>query len=253
MALNTVSSLLSGLFNSNANSNAQMLSFKQNKALQENQAKVNYEYAEKSARNTPTWNRSGLENAGYNPMLAVQNATSGANSSWAGSAHADSPMQPDYFSNGVANAVDAMRLRNETDQVESTIRTQEATARNQNAEAANKESENPFIGRKAEAEIGKMTAETTKLNRETEYFDALEKNLEEMRRIQEMGINLDYKSSIYSANKAYNASTYTANKNNEMKTLSQYAGKWTEDKLQSLKGSRFGRDVARLGRLFYKQ
>lgn len=37
------------------------------------------------------------------------------------------------------------------------------------------------------------------------------------------------------------------------KTLHQYLGKWTEDKFQSLKGSQFGKDLAKLGRLIYQR
>lgn len=52
--------------------------------LAEYQANLNYKFAKKSALNSPTWNRTGLENAGYNPMLALSNLT-GAQSSWSGS------------------------------------------------------------------------------------------------------------------------------------------------------------------------
>lgn len=43
------------------------------------QAKLNYEYAQKYAENTPSWNVTGLEKAGLNPMLATGAANSAHN------------------------------------------------------------------------------------------------------------------------------------------------------------------------------
>lgn len=60
-------------------------------ALQRQAAKLNYDYSLKSAENMPTSTRKGLEAANYNPMLAVQNATSGANSSWTSAGNAVAP------------------------------------------------------------------------------------------------------------------------------------------------------------------
>lgn len=246
-------SLASSIFANQSNATNQMLSFKANKALQENQARLNYEYAEKEARNKMIWNRAGLESAGYNPMLAVQNATAGSNSSWTSGAHADSPMTPDYGANSMANAVDNMRLQNETRQVESTIRSQEATARNQNAEAHNKELESPYISDRNKKELANIDAQTSLINRQRQNIDEQLELAKKSQQLQEMGINVDFLGRKYSSDKAYNAQTYTADKNNEMKTLNQYAGKWVEDKLQSLKGSRFGHDMAKLGRKFYQK
>lgn len=127
-----------------------MLSYKANKKLQENQAKLNYKYAEKQARNNPTWNRAGLEAAGYNPMLAVQNATSGANSSWASGSSAQTP---DFGANIVANAQSFQRLMNETEQAK-------AYSRNQNAEAIGKELTNMFIPERQRSEILKINSDT---------------------------------------------------------------------------------------------
>ena len=59
------------------------LSFRRQKQLMEHQAALNYQYGQATALNSPSWNRKGLESAGYNPMLAVQNATSGVNSNFA--------------------------------------------------------------------------------------------------------------------------------------------------------------------------
>lgn len=58
------------------------ISVDQQKDLQRYQAALNYKYAKKSALNMPTFNRQGLENANFNPMLAISNGLSGANASW---------------------------------------------------------------------------------------------------------------------------------------------------------------------------
>lgn len=211
--LGWLGSALGGLFGLAGSAMNQMMSFKDNKRLQENQARLNYDnsvnFSKWSAQNMPSMNRAGLIKAGYNPMLAVQNATSGASAgSFAGSA---STQPVDYMSGvsaGVANAQSLQRLKNETEQTESNIKTNEATARNQNAEASNKEAENPFISKREQANLGKLGAETSKLQRETDYFDALEDNMIKMRELQEKLGMAGVGAQIYSANKAYNASTY---------------------------------------------
>lgn len=108
------------------------MQFGLNKDLINYQAKTNYKYAEKSARNLPTWNRAGLEAAGYNPMLAVQNATSGANASWSSGSSVSNPDLSSAVSTGLANAQSLQRLYNET-------RTAESTANLQNQQALTEE------------------------------------------------------------------------------------------------------------------
>lgn len=213
-----------------------MMSTAFSKELQENQGAVNYKYAEKSAKNSPSWNRQGLESAGYNPMLAVQNATSGANAGWT-SGNTMSPSDATSSAgNLIANAQASQRLENETKQTDSTVEANQATARNQNAEAANREAENRYISKREEANIGRLSAETSKLQRETEYFDALEKNMEEMRRINEMGINLNYKSAIYGANQSYNAQTYSANKSYQASKYGADVGAETQRGIKDFRG-----------------
>lgn len=57
-----------------------MLNQYYNKKNMRDQAKLEYEYAERYAKNSPTWNIQGLRDAGLNPMLAVSNGVNlGAN------------------------------------------------------------------------------------------------------------------------------------------------------------------------------
>jgi len=210
-----------GAFSLNFLGNAinQMMSEGSNRRLQENQARLNYQYAEKYARNNATWNRAGLESAGFNPMLAVQNATSGANSSWASGAHADSPIT-DYGTSTIANAQSVKRLDNETKIAESTVKANEATAENQLADAANKRAENPFLP-------DKMKSEIKKLDSDTAYTQALKQNLKDRLEldqylgesglaVQRRGQDLIYNASTYASNVAKYG--YQVNERNNIRT-----------------------------------
>lgn len=121
------------------------ISYNQRKKLMDRQAKLNYDYSIKSAKNMPSANRSGLESAGYNPMLAVQNATSGANASWTSSQSVDSPDISGAISEGVANAQSFQRLRNETEQAESTVNLQNQQAFTEESKRKNYEFQNAML------------------------------------------------------------------------------------------------------------
>lgn len=226
--------------------------YKYQSKLQEQAAQLNYDYGQKALQNNALSTRQGLEKAGYNPMLAVQNATSGANAGWTTTGQSADADYGASISSGISNAQSFQRLENETQQTESNIEANEATARNQNAEAANKEAQNPYISKQNEAQLGKLNAETANLSHQNDLIDAQIENMQKRIELDKYLGQLGYNAQIYGHNKAYNASTYVADKNNQYKTLSQYAGKWVEDKLHSLSGSRFGRDLAKLGRKFYK-
>lgn len=145
------------LLGANASSKKQ---YKYQSALQRQAAKLNYEYAEKTARNSPTWSRAGLESAGYNPMLAVQNATSGANSSWTSAGNATAPDYAGAISQGISNAQSFQRLKNETKTADTQAKANEATAENQASQAMNNIEENKYIGDKRKAEISNLTGDT---------------------------------------------------------------------------------------------
>lgn len=180
------------------------LSYGQQKKLSEHQAKVNYQYAEKSARNTPTWNRAGLETAGYNPMLAVQNSTSGANAGWTSTPSANAPDIAGGFSSGIANVQSFQRLKNETGVAETQAKTNEATAENQLSQAINNLEENKYIGSKRKAEISNITGDTALKEAQ---IDNMKKRLELDRYINDSGLATTRRGQ----DKIYNASTYATN------------------------------------------
>lgn len=181
------------------------------KELQEHAGATNYKYAEKSARNQPIWNRAGLESAGYNPMLAVQNATSGANSGWTSTGQANPVDLSGNVSTGIANSQSFQRLENETNQTDSIIKLNEANARNAIQDAISKKIRNKYLDNREQKELGQIGAETDKLIRETSYFNQLAENMEAQRRLQLMGINLDYRARIYGADRGFAGTVYNAN------------------------------------------
>lgn len=185
--------------------------FKYQQALQSQAAQLNYDYGQKSLKNSPSSVREGLEKAGYNPMLAVSNATSGANAGWTSTGAATGSDYSSQLGNFASNYRDALRVENETQQTESNVKSNEATARNQNAEAANREAENPFVPERVKAQIGQMNAQTSNLQHQNDLIDAQIDNMQKRIELDKYIAQLGYSSSIYSADKNYSAVLYNAN------------------------------------------
>lgn len=197
------SGLTSGLLGGASSVAGALLSYNHQKKLMDRQAKLNYDYSIKSAKNTPSANRSGLEKAGFNPMLAVQNATSGANSSWTSSQSANAPDIAGGISSGIANAQSFQRLKNETQQAESVSDANYANADKAKAEKAEISARLPFVSRRQRAEIAKLEAdaqlvEATKHN--------LKERLELDRYINDSGLAVTRRGQ----DKVYNASTFNS-------------------------------------------
>lgn len=207
------SSILSGLGSAALTSGSAYRQFKYQSQLQEQAARLNYEYGQKNALNSPTWNRQGLEKAGYNPMLAVQNSTSGANAGWTTTGQAGSFDESAGLASGVSNAMSLANMRNQTAQTDSQIKLNEATGRNQIADAINKEIESGYIDEKNQSLIKNTIAQTTKLESDTAYNEAviqnMQKKLELEQYLGEMGLAVQRRGQ----DKLYNASTYASDVN----------------------------------------
>lgn len=198
---NMIGQIGSGLIGGASNIASSFLSYGQQKKLAEHIAKLNYEYAEKSARNQPTWNRAGLESAGYNPMLAVLNSTSGANSSWTSAQSANAPDISGGISSGIANAQSFQRLKNETQQAESVSDANYANADKAKAEKAEISARLPFVPKRQRAEIAKLEADA-QLAEATKHN--LKERLELDRYINDSGLATTRRGQDIS----YNATTY---------------------------------------------
>lgn len=204
--------------------------YKYNSKLQKQAAQLNYKYAKKSAMNSPTWNRAGLESAGYNPMLAVQNGTAGANSSWTSPTNVS---QPDYvgsIGNTISNATDMLRLKNENAQSESIVKSNEATARKTNAEATAQEIKNPYVDKQTKNDLLKTMAETSKISSDTDLNYATIENMKSKLELEKQlgfagiatnryGIYMDYLGRKYTSDGNFISSIYNSN------TMKQIADK----------------------------
>lgn len=191
--------------------------------LQKQAADLAYINARKTALNNPSWNRQGLEKAGYNPMLAVQNGISGASLSNPGT---PSVPGPDYNS-AISNTTDFLRLRNETKTAESQQDLNYAQADKSKAEKSTILERLPFISKREKAEIANVEKDSIKKEAQIHNIDEttrfIEKEYELRKRLGEMGIDVQRRGQ----NLSYNASTYASNINerNNIRTNRTTRGK----------------------------
>lgn len=89
------------------------------KNLMRYQALLNYKYSQKDLKTKWSANRTGLENAGYNPMLALAGVTS--NSSWASPQSVSDNNAGATFGTGVANALQARNLAQQNNLIQSQV------------------------------------------------------------------------------------------------------------------------------------
>lgn len=176
---------IGSLFSANASSKKQ---YQYQSALQAQAAKLNYDYSIKSAENMPSATRRGLESGGYNPMLAVQNATSGANSSWTSSGNAQNVDYSNVITQGIANAQSFQRLKNETQQAESSSDAYYASADKAKAEKAEIVARLPFVSKREKAEIAKIESQSAKLENDIHYQNELINYYNNSLKLQEMGL-----------------------------------------------------------------
>lgn len=204
-----------GVISSNA---ASSKSFARQKELMEHQAALNYHYAQLSSKNAPTWNRQGLESAGYNPMLAVQNATSGANSSWTSP---NTTNMDDYAGNITAQATNAtsfMNARSTAEQTASNIATNltqqslnKAQSKKTLSETTAQDIKNGYLDKREQQEIGNISANTDKLQADTAYTNELKDNIKAELELRQYIGELQASSGIQQAGISANATKYASN------------------------------------------
>lgn len=180
-------------------------SYKFSNKLMQNQAKLNYDYSLQSAENMPFSIRAGLENANYNPMLAVQNSTSGANSSFASPQSGPNVDYSSAISSGVANAQSFQRLKNETNQAESVSDANYATADKAKAEKAEISARLPYVSKRQKAEIANLEADA-------QLAEAQKHNLKERIELDRYINDSGLATTRRGQNLQYNASTYAPHK-----------------------------------------
>lgn len=210
-------SIGAGFLGSHASATSAARQYWYQRALQEQAAELNYNYSLKSAENMPTSTRKGLVSAGYNPMLAVQNSTGGANASFTSAGTAGTYNEADAISSGIANATNYANLINQEKQTNSTVATNEAVADANYANADKAKAEKatlmermPWISKREKAEIGNIEKDSLKKEAEIHNIDEttrfIEKDFELRQKlgmmgidVQRYGINKNYASSIYNS------------------------------------------------------
>lgn len=196
-----------------SNSRAARRQFEYQKKLQEQAAKLNYEYSLRSAENMPSSTRKGLENANYNPMLAVQNGT-GSSSQFTSAGSAGSFDNQAAISSAISNATDLANLQNQTKLAESSSDAYYAQADKAKMEKAEIVQRLPYVGPKAKADYIKTQMESAKLENDihyqNEYLNYLQNSLKVQRELGVMGFanakdvaNINASASRYGADKMY--------------------------------------------------
>lgn len=180
--------LFDGLFSSGLGMLGQYLNVGYQKELQEHAGAVNYKYAEKTARNQPTWNRAGLESAGYNPMLAVQNATSGANAGWTSAGTANPVDLAGDYASGISNATNIQHMKNETNTALAQQDQAYATADELKSRNAINVAKLPYVSSREKAEIANTEAQSAKLENDIHYQNEMIDYYKNSLKLQEMGL-----------------------------------------------------------------
>lgn len=183
---------------------AQKRAFEYAKLLQQQQ----YDLTQKGYLESPGNKRTGLENAGYNPMLAIDGINSGSSIAGGTPVGANAVDSADL----AGNALTLQRVANETKTTEATTENLGAQSIKARAEAVAQTLRNKFINKREKAEIANTEASTRNLDAQIDNMQKFQ-DFEQMRlQLQHLGILKGYEASIYGSNASSAASRYSAEK-----------------------------------------
>lgn len=203
---------------SNASSSkAQFRAFKYAKELQQHQ----YDLALKGYTESPSAQREGLQNAGYNPMLALGNVGNAPNVAGGTPVNANS-----VDTSGVRDAIaSSVQLNNQTKLTEAQEDESYSQADKNKAEKATILAKLPFVGKQAKADYQRTIMETNKLENDihyqNEYINYLRESLNNAIEVE----NIRAAASRYGANRIFDSAVYNANTNLEISNLHQPSGR----------------------------
>lgn len=194
-----------------ANYLAGLQQYKYQRALQEQAAQLNYDYGQKSLLNSPGSTRKGLESAGYNPMLAVQNATSGADAGWTSSGSATGSQYGNIGTDLISNAQSFQRLQNETKTAQAQQDQAYAEADKSKVEKQSLLQKLPFVSQREKAEIGNIEKDSLLKESQIHNIDETTRFIEKRYELEKMLGEMGIYTQLRGQDKAYNASVYASN------------------------------------------
>lgn len=161
MAGSAIAGGIMGLF---GDSSGDMLS--NSKALARYNAKLNYNYNQKYALNAPTWQKSGLESAGYNPNLPFLGSGSGMGSA---SSFSGAPVVGSYdYNSPVSNAISMAKTLSDLKVAVSQSNNLDATTENTRTQTLSQLIKNKFLPERERAEIAKIVSDKVRNEAEAE-------------------------------------------------------------------------------------
>lgn len=179
----SLGSLGSSFISAATSKGAQARAYNYARQLQQHQ----YDLTQQGYRETPTNQRIGFEDAGYNPMLALGNV--GSSASIAGG----TPVTANATdTSGVRDAISqAVTLKNQTKGADSSSDAYYAQADKTKVEKAILLQRLPYVSKQEKAQYMKTSMEAAKLENDihyqNEYLNYLDKSLEVQQRLGEMG------------------------------------------------------------------
>ena len=200
--ISAVGSLGSSFLSNATSGKAQKRAYNYARQLQQQQ----YDLSIQGYKDAPGAQRSGLESAGYNPMLALGNVGSGV------SVAGGTPVNANATDvSGVRDSMSTIaNIKNQTAQTEAITDAQYADADLKKAQKASLIERLPYVSKQAKADYMKTTMESAKLENDihyqNEYLNYLGTSLQNAKDIANIqaeaskyGANLNLKGSIYNA------------------------------------------------------
>ena len=183
---------------------AQQRAYQYARLLQQHQ----YDLTQQGYREGPTNQRTGLESAGYNPMLALGNVGSATNISGGTPVSANATDSADLAGNAAA----LQGMQNQTEQTKATVENLDSSTAKNQAETLSMAIKNKYLDKREKSEIEQIEAGSSKMQAEIRNLTFMQQLAEKQLEMQKYGIDANYMSSIYNSNSISSAMRYGIDK-----------------------------------------
>lgn len=171
-----------------------------------------YDLGIRGYKEAPSAQRQGMEDAGFNPMLAVGSVGNGVNVAGGTPVSANST-----DTSGIKESISqAIQLRNQTNQTEALTDDYYASADLKKAEKATLIEKLPYVSKQAKADYQKTAMESAKLENDIHYQNELINYYNNSLKLQETLGYLGNATQRRGQDISYNASTYSSNVQKEI-------------------------------------